>query len=79
MGIVEENGMVTDIFFGGADVPEEAILRENPWIKKTSGQPRGYLAGELHGTEVLFRVGKVLQAIPYGESGTYRECQLAHL
>ncbi|MDD1704345.1 MAG: methylated-DNA--[protein]-cysteine S-methyltransferase [Methanoregula sp.] len=82
IGIVEENGMGTNFLFAGADVAEKAVVRETPWIQETSGQFRGYLAGKLHtfniphspsGTEFLLRVWKELQAIPYGESGTYRQ------
>jgi methylated-DNA-[protein]-cysteine S-methyltransferase len=82
IGIVEENGMGTNFLFAGADVAEEAVVRETPWIQETSGQFREYFAGKLHtfniphspsGTEFLLRVWKELQAIPYGESGTYRQ------
>jgi len=82
IGIVEENGMVTNILFPGVDVPEDAVVKETPLIKETSGQLRENLAGKRYtfdiplspsGTEFMLRVWKELQAIPYGKTRTYRE------
>ena len=82
IGIVEENGMITNILFAGDDVPGNAAVKETPRIKETAGELREYFTGKRRsfdiplapsGTEFMLRVWQELQAIPYGETLTYRE------
>ena len=82
LGIIEDNGFITDVFFlregGGSLLPtEETVL-----IKRAADQLNEYFAGERDcfdfpilpsGTAFQKRVWDAVSAIPYGETRTYKE------
>ena len=82
LGIVEENGFITDIFFGGKareNLPQE---RETPLIKRAAGQLSEYFDGKRTrfdlpilpaGTVFQKKVWDAVSAIPYGETRSYKE------
>ena len=84
MGIIEEDEALAGIFFPSKsrDFAKTIPRAETPFIKKTAVQLKEYFAGRrktfdvplvLHGTKFQVSVWKALQAIPYGETRTYRE------
>lgn len=80
VGIAEENGAVTDLFFQGEAAPA-AVAGETPLLREAARQIEEYLAGERTrfelplapaGTPFQKRVWEALQAIPYGETRSYQ-------
>lgn len=80
VGIAEENGAVTDLFFRGEAAPA-AVAGETPLLREAARQIEEYLAGERTrfelplapaGTPFQKRVWEALQAIPYGETRSYQ-------
>ena len=80
LGISEENGFITTVYFANKPKPVALDLRETPLIKEAAEQLKLYLAGglrefslplELKGTPFMERVWAELQKIPYGETATY--------
>ena len=84
VGITEEDGAVTGLFFGGK-VPVSTsccVKKETPLLKKAAAQIEEYLAGRrkkfalplaMYGTEFQMDVWRALQSIPYGETRSYKE------
>jgi len=77
--IVEEDGAITYLNFGEVESGEE---RETPLINKTYEQLLEYFAGNRKtfdvllapkGTEFQQKVWQALQAIPYGETRSYKQ------
>ncbi|MDR0495027.1 MAG: methylated-DNA--[protein]-cysteine S-methyltransferase [Treponema sp.] len=89
IGIGEERGAITGVFFGHnppAAFTNGYAKAETPLIKKTAVQIDEYLAGKLkefslplalHGTEFQKAVWQALQAIPYGETRSYKDIAAA--
>jgi methylated-DNA-[protein]-cysteine S-methyltransferase len=82
IGIAEENGFVTNVFFGGTVRPKEFEEHETAGIKRAATQIKEYLQGKRRefdlpvlpeGTEFEKMVWNELLKIPYGETRTYRE------
>lgn len=82
MGIAEENGAITDIFFGHDQVKEDVDQKETPLIKKAVQQLEEYFRGErkdfdlpldLRGTPFQLAIWEALTTIPYGETRSYKE------
>ncbi|MDD4334042.1 MAG: methylated-DNA--[protein]-cysteine S-methyltransferase [Desulfotomaculaceae bacterium] len=82
VGIAENGGNITNIFFANEQIPRKNIVFETDILKETAGQLQGYLAGELKefdlplaldGTEFMQRVWKSLLNIPYGETRSYQQ------
>ena len=88
LGIAEESGFITGIFFSDRnEIPEKMkkrgfIKAETPPIKKAASQLREYFAKKRRqfdlpllpeGTEFQRSVWKVLRTIPYGETRSYAE------
>jgi methylated-DNA-[protein]-cysteine S-methyltransferase len=82
IGIREDGGAITHVFFPGEATPKGAVVLETGLIKEASGQLQDYLAGRRKtwslplapaGTEFMCRVWDELRAIPYGETRTYKE------
>lgn len=80
IGIAEEDGFLTDLFFGGADAPTDAQENESELIKETIKQLNEYLSGERkefslplapQGTEFQKKDWQALQEIPYGLTASY--------
>lgn len=82
IGIGEDNGAITDIFFGTEIDPNDAELRETPLIKKASKQLDEYFQGTrknfdlpifTKGTPFQQMVWDALKTIPYGETRSYKD------
>ncbi|MDR2968393.1 MAG: methylated-DNA--[protein]-cysteine S-methyltransferase [Tannerellaceae bacterium] len=82
IGIAEDCGMITNVFFGCTVVPSEYVVAETPLLQEAASQLNEYLAGERtkfylpmepEGTPFQLKCWKLLQTIPYGETITYKE------
>jgi methylated-DNA-[protein]-cysteine S-methyltransferase len=84
VGIIEENGSVSGVFFHDKKQLNvcAAAIAETPLIQKTASQLEEYFQHRrkafdlpllLQGTEFQTAVWKALQAIPYGETRSYKE------
>ena len=82
IGIAEEEGAVTELFFGNEQGPENTELRETPLLKETFRQLTEYFNKKrkvfdvplnLVGTEFQKRDWEELKKIPYGETKSYGE------
>jgi methylated-DNA-[protein]-cysteine S-methyltransferase len=80
LGIGEENGAVSCVFFSGKKVFPDYESLETPLIRKAARQLEEYFAGKrkefdlplaLRGTDFQVSVWKALQSIPAGETRTY--------
>lgn len=80
IGIAEENGFLTDLFFGKVDAPKSTQENESELIKETIKQLNEYLAGERkefniplspQGTEFQKKDWQALREIPYGLTVSY--------
>ncbi len=86
VGIGEENGRITDLFFGRG-VPEgECREEETPLIARAGEELGEYLAGRRKtfdlplapsGTPFQHQVWKALEEIPYGETRSYGQLAAA--
>ena len=86
IGIAEEDGAVTELFFEN-HVPAsfanaETREKETPLVKEAAAQVKKYLAGKLRdfslplamrGTEFQKAAWRALETIPYGETRSYKE------
>ena len=86
VGIAEENGCITDLFFERTQAPEEWTREESGLIKRAAGQLREYFAGTRRefdlplapaGTGFQLRDWEALRGIPYGETCSYKEIAAA--
>ncbi len=82
IGIAEENGSITNLYFSEAMADAKAILEETVILKKTSQQLQEYFAGKRKvfdlplapkGTEFQQKVWRALKEIPFGETRSYGE------
>lgn len=83
LGIAEEAGALSGVFFAGGDEPPQGFERaETALIAAAASQLTEYFAGSrrdfdlplaYHGTNFQVRVWKALQTVPYGETRTYGE------
>jgi methylated-DNA-[protein]-cysteine S-methyltransferase len=83
IGIAEESGRITHLFFDGEKFPEKDYIKnETPVLAEAGKQLREYFAGTRRdfdlplapaGTEFMQKVWKALQEIPYGETRSYKE------
>lgn len=82
IGIAEENGSVTNIFFGTSGAPKEYEINETALIRRTYEQLQEYFAKKRtefdlplapEGTEFERSVWNALLTIPYGNTRTYGE------
>lgn len=80
IGIAEENGKITHLFFENATVPAEMEHAETPLLTEAFKQLDEYLAGTRkrfdlplapHGTDWQMKCWNALLDIPYGETATY--------
>ena len=86
IGIAEEGGFITQLFFGTGGLPPGAARRETPLLKEAFRQLEAYLAGGLKtfalplapaGTPFQRRVWAVLETVPYGETWSYKQVAAA--
>ena len=82
IGIAEQDGALTNIFFGNTVTPKEFIEEETPLLQKAAAQLREYAAGQrtqfdlplaFEGTPFQQQVWKALLDIPYGKTCSYRQ------
>lgn len=82
LGIAEKEGKISDVFFNQKWGADQARVEETPLIKAAFKQLDEYLKGERQefdlplapeGTSFQQEVWQALQAIPYGETRTYKE------
>jgi methylated-DNA-[protein]-cysteine S-methyltransferase len=82
MGIVEENEMITAIFFAKEQNNITAIHQETPLIKKAYLQLAEYFDGKRksfdlplapQGTSFQQKVWQAIQSVPYGSTKSYKD------
>jgi methylated-DNA-[protein]-cysteine S-methyltransferase len=82
IGIAEEDGCITHVIFDGGEAPAGFEVAKTPLIEKAATQLREYFAGKrtefdlplrLDGTPFQRAVWKALQAIPWGETRSYKD------
>lgn len=80
LGIAEENGQVTDLFFGYDKAPIGTLETETPVLLRAKKQLLEYFDGarrefdvplDPHGTPFQLSVWEALLTIPYGETRSY--------
>ena len=80
IGIAEENGAVTNLFFGDSVKPKEYCVEETPLLREAARQLREYFAEKRtvfdfplrpEGTPFEQSVWNALLTIPFGETRTY--------
>lgn len=82
IGIMENGAAITNLFFKGESVPQDAVIKETALLKEAGKQLVDYLAGKRksfelplapEGTEFQQNVWKALKEIPWGEIRSYGE------
>lgn len=82
IGISENNGKITNVYFKDDLLPEDMQISETPVLKEAARQLESYLAGKLtafslplapDGTAFMKQVWTNLCGIPYGKTATYGE------
>ncbi len=80
IGIMENGTAITNLFFNGESLPQDAVVKETALLKKAGKQLMDYLVGKRksfelplapEGTEFQQNVWKALQEIPWGEIRSY--------
>lgn len=80
--IMEEAGMVTDLFFFDGEPSFSGISQETPVLKQTAAELKEYFSGKRksftvplapNGTQFQRSVWQALGNIPYGETRTYQQ------
>lgn len=82
IGIGEENGAITDVFFGSEKYPDYDKIIESVIIKEAARQLKEYFDGNrrvfdlplsTNGTVFQSMVWDALKTIPYGETRSYKD------
>lgn len=82
IGIAEDGDSITDIFFYNEAIPKDSKVEETPLLKMAAMQLQEYFNGSRTifdlplapmGTEFQRRVWAALEAIPYGETRSYKQ------
>ncbi|MDR1377543.1 MAG: methylated-DNA--[protein]-cysteine S-methyltransferase [Synergistaceae bacterium] len=82
IGIAEENGVISHVFFGRAQTPGGFETGETPVIRTAMEQLTEYFDGKrksfdlslaFHGTDFQISVWKALLSIPSGETRSYKD------
>jgi methylated-DNA-[protein]-cysteine S-methyltransferase len=82
LGIAEEDGFISNVFFVTSKAPDCFEEKETPLLKKAAGQLKEYFDGKRkvfdlplapRGTSFQKKVWKALQGIPYGQTRCYGE------
>ncbi len=86
IGIAEENGSITNLYFETDSFPQSVPRCETEVIKEAFRQLDAYLAGELQsfslplapcGTVFMRLVWEILCGVPYGKTASYKEIAIA--
>lgn len=86
IGIAEEHGIITNLYFESDCVPQNVEMCETDVIKEAFQELHAYLAGDLKsfsiplgpcGTDFMNRVWTILRGIPYGQTASYKEIAFA--
>lgn len=81
IGIAEENGKITNLYFENTEFPKDILMCETPILKEAARQLNDYLTGKLKefslplepaGTDFMKQVWKSLCKIPYGKTVSYK-------
>jgi methylated-DNA-[protein]-cysteine S-methyltransferase len=82
IGITAGQNAVTNLYFQQEAIPEDVIVYESEILKEAGQQLQSYFSGKQKtfsiplapvGTDFMQRVWESLQAIPYGETRSYKE------
>lgn len=82
IGVCEEDGFITNLFFGGAVKPQSFELSETPLLNLALEQIKEFFLGKRTkfdlpirplGTPFQLKVWEELMAIPYGQTKSYKE------
>ncbi len=82
LGIAEENGQITDVFFGRENAPIGTLETVTPILQRAMTELKEYFKGDRrdfsipldpHGTEFQRSVWDALLTIPYGETRSYSQ------
>jgi methylated-DNA-[protein]-cysteine S-methyltransferase len=82
LGIAEQQGFITDVYFANDTLPDEFELLEAPLIKEAFTQLDAYFAGGLknfslplkpQGTDFMRMVWQTLCTVPYGTTASYKD------
>jgi methylated-DNA-[protein]-cysteine S-methyltransferase len=82
IGIVENGTAITNLFFKGEIVPQDAVIRETALLKEAGQQLMDYLSSKRRsfelplapeGTAFQQKVWQALEEIPWGEIRSYGE------
>jgi len=82
VGIAEENGAISHVFFSSAKTFKNFEVAETLLIQKAAAQLTEYFNGKriefdlplsLHGTDFQISAWKALQTIPYGGTRSYKD------
>lgn len=80
LGIAEENGAITDVYFSGENSGVDVVLEESILLKEAYRQLEEYFAGKRQvfdlplapqGTAFQQKVWQALTEIPFGETRSY--------
>lgn len=80
IGLAEENGSITALFFPGEATPAAAVIDATPLLREAFTQLHAWLAGEREnfelplapkGSDFMQRVWQELCRIPYGATASY--------
>lgn len=82
LAVAEKGGSITNVFFDGHSIPEDAVITETTLLKEAGKQLQEFFSGTRKefdlplapiGTEFMGSVWDSLKAIPYGETRSYKE------
>lgn len=80
LGIAEENGAITELYFSGEDGASDVVLEESTLLKEANRQLQEYFAGKRQvfdlplapkGSVFQQKVWQALIEIPFGETRSY--------
>lgn len=86
LGIAEQDGNITDVYFANDVIPQKVDIVETALISEAFSQLNAYFAGELQsftlplaprGTDFMQTVWQALCQIPYGTTASYKEIAIA--
>lgn len=86
IGIAEEGGSITNLYFETDAIPQDAEVCETEVIREAFRQLEAYFAGDLksfsvpvapRGTAFMREVWEILRWVPYGKTASYKEIAIA--